>query len=139
MKKILYLLFLICSANYGQQMVSNGKNFNTSPFADIKLKCKNTKFNFEINPTSLISVGKCGDFALEKKVGLKKNTLISALEFKYDNNSKLFYYPINLEKFNLKYFNEFINGKKLKVKIYATIYKIEGKPYVLIDKIKQLN
>lgn len=139
MKQLLYLFLILYSAiSYGQKMVSNGKNFNNSPFAGIELKCKKTKYNFEITPTSIISVGKCGDQILEKKIGLKENMLISALEFYYDNNSKLFYYPINLEKFNLKYFNEYINGKKKSVKIYTTIYKIEEKPFIIINKIKYL-
>ncbi len=142
MKKIFFFL-LISQITFCQEknsksdliLVGNKNMFELSPFKDLELKNKKTKYTIELSP-STIGLGKYSDISTEKRFIRKIN---SALEFMLEESSNvLYYFPVsnNLDRDKLR--NKVIpkiNGKQ-RVKLWVSLYNFNSSPYIVIDRIK---
>lgn len=147
MKKITTILFILSfMTGYGQAnnekiLISNSKNFELSPFKNLILNKKKTKYNF------VFTINKIwwSKYKLNKSeaeiIGVREYELNSGLIFtKNEDFSKHYYYPVS-KNFKDKNFNDEINSnlkKDIKVEFHTTIYKTETNPIIVINCIKLL-
>ena len=138
---ILFFLIGYGQINNDEIFISNTENFELSPFKNLILKKKITKYNF------VFTINKIwwSKYRLNKSeattIGVGEYELNSGLVFtKNGDYSKHYYYPVS-KNFKDKNFSDEINydlNRYIKVEFYATIYKTETNPIIVINCIKLL-
>jgi len=144
-KVIIYIFFLTQTLiSFGQTqnnnkiLITNNQNFELSPFANVILNKKITKYNFVMRVN--IGWGKYYSKRDAEIFGVEEYKLNTALDFtKIGEDSIVYYYPISNNFKYSKKSQQLKLGKDMKLKFFTKIYKTESTPVVIIECIKLEN